>query len=1025
MSSVSRSQGVHLTPLLRAIDTSVRRLGTDDHLVVAQYLERVKPGDEAVLRAGVASLLACNEDQWKRIHHLAGEYLRGGIDVEGRATGRLASEVSGGFVGEGEVSQGVSPRARKPARETRWERLRAWGTRRPPWVWLVALTGFVVCGVLATWVWTLPAEEILVLRPMKMPIRDTGVKVELKPEPPPAPSMVEIEPKKPLPYPFLNTQEMGSLLWLSAAALVLLVVGYRLRRLHQVAPQERKLAHEKLDRAAQESYAKLQDQHRSEGFPAFELYHLEAPSPLGNAALSESADWLGSIRQGMESRDLDVPGSVARNIQAGGRTEVCFADRSVSQAVLMLVDDEADTAGPYRKRAHRLAERFKSAGLEVQVCTFEKHPDRKLQRGKVRLRFADLARAARGQPLLFVSPALEPFDRGKDRDWLSHLGAWPRRAWIDPDPLALKDERRAEATRAMDQHGLQRFPLTDAGVQAASARLAGLPSRVEARDPVLEEGPALDQALERWAIAAALVPEPTWDQLETFRRAFPELNKVLTDASAVRWLLRWAAERPENKGVSIKQDGEQLHMDAALTEVLLDKAADQARTDPAMRVYVQELNRMLEQQLRSVEPGEGLAKEFWKLRLNTVLARLNPAEAKEHLLELIDSPLRHQVVPLLEGEVRRQGKVPDEMRWRDDVRRAVEAARTSTGVRVVDLLWGARAAWPSWKRGVLWGLALAAFAGGLALLPALNVDVGLTRMGSLPTVRRVELPNVEEPKGQRRTWPATQDRPAMIEIFPGTFSMGSPQSEDGRSENETLHEVTLTRPFAMSTTEVTQAQFEKVMGTNPSATEYKGVSLKAPNYPVQNLTWLEAVTFCNKLSEIEGFTAAYTVADENVAWPNKDADGYRLPTEAEWEYAARAGGKDVYAGTSKVGDLCTIGNVADATAKKSFPDWSWTTDCTDGHAGLAPVASFAANGWGLFDMTGNVWEWTWDWYEKDLKAATDPSGPESGGDRVNRGGSWVLDPRYARVANRGWGSASNRDYSLGFRLSRSLLPSSL
>lgn len=264
----------------------------------------------------------------------------------------------------------------------------------------------------------------------------------------------------------------------------------------------------------------------------------------------------------------------------------------------------------------------------------------------------------------------------------------------------------------------------------------------------------------------------------------------------------------------------------------------------------------------------------------------------------------------------------------------------------------------------------------------------------------------------------------MIEIFSGTFSMGSPQGEDGRNENETLHEVTLTRRFAMSATEVTQAQYEKVMGTNPSAAEYKGVSLKAPDYPVQNLSWFEAVSFCNKLSQREGLTAAYTVAGENVAWPNKDADGYRLPTEAEWEYAARAGGKDVYAGTSKVGDLCTIGNVADATAKKSFADWSWATDCTDGHAGLAPVASFAPNGWGLYDMSGNVYEWTWDWYEQDLKAATDPSGPESGGSRVGRGGSWVNSPQVARVANRDRWSASGRVSVLGFRLSRSLLPSS-
>ena len=126
----------------------------------------------------------------------------------------------------------------------------------------------------------------------------------------------------------------------------------------------------------------------------------------------------------------------------------------------------------------------------------------------------------------------------------------------------------------------------------------------------------------------------------------------------------------------------------------------------------------------------------------------------------------------------------------------------------------------------------------------------------------------------------------------------------------------------------------------------------------------------------------------------------RLPTEAEWEVAARAATAARYAGTDDAGEICLYGNVADATAKKANPAWA-TFECDDKYEGIAPARSFQPNGFRLYDMTGNVREWVWDWYGAYGRDSTDPRGPESGQFRVFRGGSFVAYPRVARVAYRG------------------------
>jgi len=199
----------------------------------------------------------------------------------------------------------------------------------------------------------------------------------------------------------------------------------------------------------------------------------------------------------------------------------------------------------------------------------------------------------------------------------------------------------------------------------------------------------------------------------------------------------------------------------------------------------------------------------------------------------------------------------------------------------------------------------------------------------------------------------------LVLIRPGKFMMGSPDSEQGRQGDEgPQHEVVITKPFYMGVTEVTQAQYEAVMGTNPS-------KFKGPTNPVDSVTWDEAVEFCRRLSEKTGKTV-------------------RLPTEAEWEYACRAGTKTRFS----FGDSDSV-----------LGDYAWYKSNSGGKTN--PVGQKKPNPWGLYDMHGNVWEWCADWYGDYPKGAvTDPQGPAAGTSRVLRGGSLLYDPKYFRSASR-------------------------
>ena len=227
----------------------------------------------------------------------------------------------------------------------------------------------------------------------------------------------------------------------------------------------------------------------------------------------------------------------------------------------------------------------------------------------------------------------------------------------------------------------------------------------------------------------------------------------------------------------------------------------------------------------------------------------------------------------------------------------------------------------------------------------------------------------------------------FVKIKAGTFQMGSPIDEPYRRSNETRHWVTLTKDYYIQATEVTQSQWRRIMGGNPS--RFKDCA----DCPVENVSWEDVQGFIEKLNSIEG------------------TDLYRLPTEAEWEYACRAGTDTPFF----FGDCLSTdqGNYDGNYPYEGCPDGEYRKR-------TIPVGSLAANAWGLYDMHGNVWEWCQDWYgEYPEGPVTDPVGPPDGSDRVIRGGSWDFSARSCRSANRDDWHPGSRDDDLGFRLARS------
>ena len=261
----------------------------------------------------------------------------------------------------------------------------------------------------------------------------------------------------------------------------------------------------------------------------------------------------------------------------------------------------------------------------------------------------------------------------------------------------------------------------------------------------------------------------------------------------------------------------------------------------------------------------------------------------------------------------------------------------------------------------------------------------------------------------------------FVLIPAGTFQMGS---NEGYSNNKPVHQVKITTPFYMGKYEVTQAEYEVYCsyGSDSPSSDYGD----GDNYPAYYVSWHDALVYCNKRSMAEELTPCYSIngstdpadwgavpTSSNSTWNavvcDWNANGYRLPTEAEWEYAARAEDNTVasltYSGTSDVNKL---------------GEYAWYS--SNSNSKTHEVGTKKANGFGLYDMSGNVWEWCWNWFTKSYYTGTeggnDPTGESAGANRVYRGGSWAHNSDYCAVSCRDDYNPVSRHHYIGFRVVR-------
>jgi formylglycine-generating enzyme len=267
----------------------------------------------------------------------------------------------------------------------------------------------------------------------------------------------------------------------------------------------------------------------------------------------------------------------------------------------------------------------------------------------------------------------------------------------------------------------------------------------------------------------------------------------------------------------------------------------------------------------------------------------------------------------------------------------------------------------------------------------------------------------------------------MVAFFNATY--GTDLKPESFKDEHPQHRVRITRAFYLGACHVTCGQFRRFVedsgykteaenGAHPGAFGWNAQEKQfefseryswrrlgfqqTDEHPVVNVSWNDAKAFCRWLSAKEGKT-------------------YRLPTEAEWEYACRAGTTTRYSSGDDPETLADVANVADAAAKAQFPDWKHTLRASDGYAFTSPVGQFRPNAFGLYDMHGNARQWCADWYGEEYYAVSptdDPKGPDSGKDRVLRGGSWDYRPYVARSAFRYWVTPAYRPNFTGFRVAR-------
>ncbi len=995
----SPDRSASIRSFLRRVDAEVVRLGARDYLAIERLLRTAsRPWTDRALRAAFASLLARNERQWRQVARVydawvarSGTTSPGDPDSSTKAPASRAPEVLPKAV---HFESPRPPSWRRRLRHDWADLVRT--ARNAPRAWWMAGLVILVTGGLGLAVERVsrvppPTDQHLTTTdpvPVEIPASEQRFQLERVADASDAGrTSVRVSPPAPT---------AGLLAALGVVAAAVVTIGCFWWALPAVVRQQwaaGRATRATRATAVHHARAALAAESAAAGRPAELRYHVEAHmGDLINQAVADTADLLGGGGERLPGRDLDPDATVSRTVAQGGRFSPVLETRRGRAEIVVLIDIETGCP-PFLFVFQRLLDAWEAQGVGLRRYTFHGSPDIVTEVSNQRpVSIASLARRTEGLPFIVFSRWLDPFGfRGAAR-WPRALPAWPRRVWIDsfPRPAAQRPPEARRMLFSLERLGLARYSLTNEGILALARRLVGHSRAGDATAkplPMLPEqapageGGALAEALRRWALVGALVPDPTWDQLEAIRRHFPELEQALPEARYVQLLIEWV-ER--DTGVAAERDGERGGLRIPVTRQKAWKA-DQLRLDrhrPRHAWLEVRARRLLKQQLGTHPPSDPLEAYWWRLNHALHQAVLAPGETTD-LIALLNSPIGHDVAIQVRDELDRQEAVGVRLFGRANE----DALRTGigqpSGVPLRALFTGTLSGWRGWLCPV----------GSLLVATVLTV-MGARPWNDSPRWQRA----LEQPAERAAIWRLVEHDdtlPTMQRLPGGTFQMGS---VDGDPDERPVHPVTI-KPFEMSRTEITVAQYRACVEDNGACERPDnshdcnwGVDGR-DDHPVNCVSWHDAKAYAQWL-------------------------GARLPSEAEWEYAARGGGLDRDYPWGDEPANCQHAVINDESGAGCGAERTW------------PVCSKPAGHsvQGLCDMVGNVWEWVEDDWHDRYDQASEVGSPRvdspRAGDRVIRGGSWWNGPRDARVAYRYGDVPSNRGGSLGFRVARSL-PSSL
>ena len=957
--------------LLDQVHRRVHPLGPPDYLAAETILRSRDDWTHGDLRASLASLLAHDAEQWKLIAKIYDEVVVAAYVTKGE---------SADLPGSKGLLRFAVPSATVGSNQN--ERLHSALKRFKRFDLLSLILVVVVIGA-GLFFWR--ANRIGVEEPMSVSQANSieAAPTRLFPE-----YRLEIiedghqaaeqdaEVREPMPDSLLVT-----LVLISAT---LMTLGCRLISvLPAVEAQRLKEIAERQDRTNAER-KRLEEEKAAAGKALEVRYQVKKYLPISLQATLDSSEILGRLSNTTTGYGLDSEATLQRTIEAGGRFTPMPDARVQLHELVVLVDVEEGNH-PWLNGFLRVLEAWKTQGVRLLCYEFHMNPDSLVDLASGRPLLVDeLARRTEGLSLLVFSRQLDLTGREGEAKWIGQLNAWARCGWLDPDPRGpdrLAPPRK-QVIFQLQRLGLPRFHLSDRGLVGLASWLkdrgGDRPGRSELALPHHQDDPKLAEALRQWALVASLVPDPSWDQLDAIRRHIPELFRVLPEPRFLQCLLEWVEERTGlsaelggGRGLAIPRRQQQ--------EWLMEQRQLEAKLRPEVRLE-NRARQLLLDQLKDTRPKNSLDLEWWKFKNAMHRAVLEPNRSADLLEWVYSSPIAYEATQLVESELRQHELNSTLALWSKVNVRRLQVLQGSRGVVKLGVLaLGHGRLW--WHSLVIPGLL------GLAFFSV--VFIGENKLATAFFEREIRQIVTAAPvyKLEETDLPP-EANPEMVMLPAGEFMMGS---KDGIPDEQPVHRVSM-RSFQISKTEITVKQYQACVEAEFCEAPEAGEACnwgraERDQHPVNCVSWQDAMDFAK--------------------WA-----GARLPSEAEWEYAARSAGQarlypwgDEPANCNRA--VIRVGDVYGCGEAGTWPVCSKTTGNTEN---------------GLCDLAGNVGEWVEDTWRanysdapRDGTARFEPSTDF----RVVRGGSWGSDSQSVESAYRLRFGFSGRDEFIGFRVARS------